>query len=116
MPRRAQSLLVVILLLVAPGAASAASFDCAKASAADEKAVCNDCTLAQKDVKMATLYEVLSNLVAMGERGNLQDEQRAFLKTRSACGASKSCIAKAYDTRIGSLEAGLKRIYAGGPY
>ncbi|GAB5468850.1 MAG: hypothetical protein Kilf2KO_18800 [Rhodospirillales bacterium] len=102
------------LALAAP--AAAASFDCAKAAAKDEIAVCKSCNLSQSDVKMATLYEVLTNLVGMGVRGDLQDSQRAFLKTRAACGADEGCIAKAYETRIGELQQGLKTVYAGGPY
>ncbi len=110
-------LLTTTLLVIGPiGPVAAASFDCAKAASADEKAVCDDCNLAQKDVKMATLYDVLTNLVAMGQRGDIQDAQRSFLKTRADCGAKKHCIAEAYDARIGKLEAGLKEVYEGGPY
>ncbi len=109
-------LLTTLLTMGLVGPAGAASFDCAKAASADEKAVCNDCNLAQKDVKMATLYDVLTNLVAMGQRGDIQDAQRSFIKTRAACGAKTRCIADAYDARIAKLEAGLKAVYAGGPY
>ncbi len=98
------------------GPAAAASFDCAKAASADEKAVCASCDLAQQDVRMATLYEVLTSLVAMGQRGDIQDRQRAFLKQRAACGADEACLSKAYVKRIDELQAGLQRIYEGGPY
>lgn len=98
------------------GPAAAASFDCAKAASADEKAVCASCDLAQQDVRMATLYEVLTSLVAMGQRGDIQDRQQAFLKERAACGADEACLTKAYAQRIEVLQAGLKRIYEGGPY
>ncbi|MEQ8652750.1 MAG: hypothetical protein RIC87_09835 [Kiloniellales bacterium] len=112
----AAAVLSIVLAFGLVGPAAAASFDCAKATSADEKTICHTCVLAQKDVKMATLYDVLTNLVAMGQRGDLQDQQRSFLKTRAACGSDEHCIAKAYDARIAKLEAGLKEIYAGGPY
>ncbi|MBC6405847.1 MAG: hypothetical protein GDA41_09025 [Rhodospirillales bacterium] len=50
------SMLLGIILLFA-GKASAANFDCTVAKAADEKAICLDCTLARKDVEIARLYE-----------------------------------------------------------
>ncbi len=100
-------MLSAILIWVLSGAVQAASFNCAKAAAADEKAVCKNCALAQKDVKMATLYEVVTNLVAMGHAA-IFNSQRAFLKTGAACGASSSCIGEAYDARIATLEVALK--------
>ena len=102
--------------LLAPASAGAASFDCAAARAADETAVCRSCDLAQLDVKMATLFEVATHLVAMGQRGDIQDQQRQFLAERGACGADTQCLALAYQGRIRSLDSVLKSIYARGPF
>lgn len=101
---------------VLAGPAAAQSFDCAKASKPDEKAICDSRELANLDVKNATLYEVMTNLVGMGVRGDQQDAERAFLEKRSACGSNVSCIASAYETRISEIEGILKGIYQNGPY
>ncbi|MDI4666419.1 hypothetical protein K9U40_19120 [Xanthobacter autotrophicus] len=105
-----------LALVPALAPAGAASFDCAGARAADEKAVCDSCDLAQLDVKMATLYGVLTKLVAMGQRGMIQDAQRAWLAQRSTCGGDTGCLSGAYRTRIGQLEAALGEIYSRGPF
>ncbi|MFG1431871.1 lysozyme inhibitor LprI family protein [Xanthobacter sp. V2C-8] len=98
------------------GPAAAASFDCATARAADEKTVCADCGLQQLDVKLSTLYGVITKLVAMGQRGDIQDAQRAWLSRRALCGSDAACVRQAYEARIRELEAGLSAIYARGPF
>jgi uncharacterized protein len=52
----------------------------------------------------------------MGVRGNLQDQQRAWLADRAACGADRACIRNLYEARIRALEAEVARIARGGPY
>lgn len=103
-------------LLLCSGGASAASFDCAAAKAQDEKAVCSSLELNDLDVRMATLSEVATHLVAMGQRGVLQDQNQQFLKARAACKFNKVCIANAYEARIKALEAVLQSIYSRGPF
>lgn len=118
-PLRPAALLGMAMLatgLLPLPAAQAASFDCGAAKAADEKAVCVNRDLSDLDVKTATLYDVLSHLVAMGQRGVLQDQQRAFLAYRATCGGRVTCIRKAYDARIAELNTGLQAIYARGPF
>ncbi len=65
---------------------------------------------------MATLFEWTTSLVAMGQRGDIHDAQRAFFKQREACGAKVACIRRAYDARIAELQAAMKRIASNGPY
>ncbi|MFG1480843.1 lysozyme inhibitor LprI family protein [Xanthobacter sp. V4C-4] len=101
-------------LAVAP--AAGASFDCATAGAADEKAVCASCALEQLDVKMSTLYGVITKLVAMGQRGAIQEAQRAWLARRALCGTDASCLDQAYRARIGELETELASVYSRGPF
>jgi uncharacterized protein len=96
--------------------AHAASFDCNKASAADEVTICDSRELSQLDVRMATLYDTVIKLVGMGVRGDMQDQQRAWLRTRADCGHDRACIRKLYDTRIRALEGDVARIAKGGPY
>jgi len=106
----------LLALLSLPGGAAAQSFDCGKAREADEIAICNDCALAQLDVKLATLYEVATSLVAMGQRGEIQGDQRNWLKARHSCGSDTGCIERDYNERIAELQRVLKNIYANGPY
>ncbi|WP_127091450.1 lysozyme inhibitor LprI family protein [Aquabacter cavernae] len=106
----------LFVLLASVAGAQAASFDCNAARAPDEKAVCASMALSDLDVKMATLYEVAGHLVAMGQRGMLQDEQRDFLKTRTACGANAACLSSAYEARIKTINGVLQSIYSRGPF
>ncbi|MBA4791959.1 MAG: DUF1311 domain-containing protein [Rhizobiales bacterium] len=105
-----------LLLLAGTGGAQAASFDCKAAKEPDEKAICASMALSDLDVRMATLYEVAGHLVAMGQRGMLQDEQREFLKSRAACGAKAACLSAAYEARIKAITGVLQSIYARGPF
>lgn len=101
--------LAATLGVAAPGPAAAQSFDCAKAVAADEKAVCADRALGNLDTRMATLWWVMEQApLMMGARGALRDDQQAFLKQRATCGAESACLTKAYDARIAALEAAVK--------
>lgn len=96
--------------------AHAASFDCRQASNPDEITICDSRELSQLDVKMATLYDTVVKLVGMGVRGDMQDQQRAWLRTRADCGHDGACIRKLYDARIRALEGEVSRIAKGGPY
>lgn len=94
-----------VLIGLAGHSAQAASFDCAAAELApDEKTICDNRDLNDLDVRMATEFKWLSGMYAMGVRGNLQDQQSAWLKTRQACQADKACIRKAYDERLKAFE------------
>ena len=110
------SLILAAAVVLLAGHAQAASFDCRKASNADEIAICDSRELSELDVKMATLYDTIIKLVGMGVRGAMQDQQRAWLQERAGCGADRACIRRLYDTRIRALEAEVARIAKGGPY
>ena len=116
MPWFGRAALVLCISLLALAPAGAASFDCATARAPDETAICGNCELAQLDVKMATLYDVLTRLVAMGTRGALRDAQSDWLRHRASCGADTTCLVQAYRTRIGLLEKEFEAIYSRGPF
>jgi len=90
------------LALVSP--AMAASFNCAKASTADEKAICDSATLSDLDTQMATLYGVRMQIpMLMGARGAAQDEQKAWLAQRGQCGGNNACLTQFYQQRIAAL-------------
>ena len=77
------------------------TFDCdGKALQPDETAICTNRDLNDLDVRMATEFKWLSGMYAMGVRGELQDQQTAWLKTRQACQSDIACIRKAYDDRL----------------
>lgn len=84
---------------------AAASFDCERMDlAADERAICDNRALNDLDVKMATSFELIAGLLAMGNRGELQDQQSAWLKKRQACEGDTDCLRNAYDERMKQLE------------
>lgn len=101
-------LLVALLLL--SSTASAASFSCSNIMAPDEKAICTDHELSEKDVRMATTYSMLREIVLMGGRGALQDEQNAWLQKRQACGDNTVCLSHLYDDRIDVLNGQYQHI------
>lgn len=89
----------------------AASFDCAKTDlAADEKAICENRALNDQDVKMATTFDILTQLMAMGARDTLKTEQSEWLKHRQTCAADVACLTKAYDERMNKLGEAFQNI------
>jgi uncharacterized protein len=110
------ALVLAAAIVLLGGNAHAASFDCRKASNADEIAICDSRELSELDVKMATLYDTIIKLVGMGMRGALQDQQRTWLQERAGCGADRACLRRLYDARIRALDAEVARIAKGGPY
>lgn len=109
-------LLVAILAVALPTLAQAASFDCAKARRPDERAICADKVLNDKDVRTAVIYEINRKTMGMGAREALMDDQQAFLKVRADCRANRACIGRAYDRRLEVLERDLERVYRAGPF
>ena len=86
--------------------ASAASFDCRKARTSDERAVCADPALSERDTRMGALWYSYARMpFLMGASGARKDEAQAFRDARKACGADRSCLITAYDQRIAALES-----------
>jgi len=107
---------LIVATVCAAGSASAASFDCRKARAADEKAICAERALNDKDVRMNELYGINKRTLAMGGRGALMDQQQEWLRNRRTCGGNKACLNRAYDRRLADLEKSMERIYSNGPF
>jgi uncharacterized protein len=113
--------LIFILALTAVCAtgampAAAASFDCAKARKADEKAICANRDLNDQDVRVDQLYGITRHLVPMGGRGAIMDDQRAWLTKRGSCGANRTCLVRSYDQRLRQLNTVMDRVYSQGPF
>jgi len=105
-----------LMLISAKFTAGAASFDCSKAKAPDEKAVCADREMDDQDVEMAVLYTRLKQLVAAGTRGDLEASQTAWLKRREACGDDRACLSKAYADRLFVLRQSFDELARRGPF
>jgi uncharacterized protein len=117
---RARNIMVALFVLL-PGAspASAADYaplDCSKARSPVEKTICGNYALGQAEARMATLYEWTTQLVAMGQRGNIQDDQRAFVRAREGCGPDLACLLGTYDRRIDQLQLVMGGIKSKGPF
>jgi uncharacterized protein len=110
---------VALSLLAASIPARAADYapiDCGKASSPTEHTICRSYPLGQAEARMATMFGVVTSLVAMGQRGDIGDAQRKWLKERDACGDDTACIARAYQSRITALSAVLDAIASRGPF
>src|SRR5580692_11481438 len=112
-------ILLVLVLCLAPGLCHAASYaplDCAKASTSAEITVCKTYALGQDEARLATLFGVLTSLVAMGQRADIVDAQRRWISVREACGNSVDCLSLAYQTRINELSQALDGLAKRGPF
>jgi len=66
----------LVLLLMASGAAQAASFDCVKAKTPQEKAICTSPKLSAADDSMAAAYKAVLGSVRPEVAGEIRDAQR----------------------------------------
>jgi uncharacterized protein len=99
--------LILVLALSAAPAAHAASFACAKAKAPDERAICFDPVLSNLDSRLVGLLDLDESTVAMGQRGELQDQETAWVKSRAACGANRACLLSRYQSRLKAVNGHL---------
>jgi uncharacterized protein YfaP (DUF2135 family) len=104
-------------LLALPLAVPAASFDCAKAAAAVEKAVCADEALSAADDALAETYERLAWLASSDPAATkrLVAEQRDWLLGRRNPCLDNGCVATAYSARQSELQAQVEAFTAATP-
>jgi uncharacterized protein len=105
--------------LVGTFAAHAANYtplDCTKARSSVERTICGNYALGQAEARTATLYEWTTQFVAMGQRGAIQDDQRAFIRAREQCGPDLACLLGTYDRRIDQLQMVMNGIKSKGPF
>jgi uncharacterized protein len=95
---------------------AASPIDCAKASNPTEKTICRTPSLLQADVRMTTYFEIATQFVGMGVRGDLYDSQQAFPAVRNKCGTDKACILAAYKKQTAPLEAVIANVKTHGPF
>lgn len=92
-------LTIAALLAAAPIAASAASFDCAKASTLVENAICANPELSRRDEALASLYQA-----ALKQDPAIRADQLNWLRERNRC-IDERCLINAYDRRIDELRS-----------
>jgi uncharacterized protein len=117
--RRAVCAVTAAFAISMPAFAFAAGYspvNCAKARSAADRTICRSYALGQAEARMATLYGIDMSLVAMGQRGDIGDTQRRWIKRREACGARIACLSKAYADRIRQLTKVIDDIASRGPY
>ena len=95
---------------------AASPIDCAKATNPTEKTICSTPSLLQADARMTAYFEIATQFVAMGVRGDLQDSQQAFPAVRNKCGTNKACILAAYKKQTAPLEAVIANVKTHGPF
>ncbi|MEE7446453.1 hypothetical protein MRF4_00570 [Methylobacterium radiotolerans] len=111
----AAALVLAALTSLAPPPARAASFPCDRAEAPDETAICAHLALNDRDVEMATRFEILKSVLPMGGQAKLRDDQEAWLTERRACGGDVGCLTAAYETRLKVLRGVLAEFAKQGP-
>jgi len=95
---------------------AASPIDCAKTSSPTEKTICTTPTLLQADARMTAYFEIATQFVGMGVRGDLYDSQQAFPAARNKCGTDKACILAAYKKQTAPLEAVIANVKTHGPF
>lgn len=85
--------------------ATAASFDCAKASTRTEKLICSSHDLSNSDNELDSAYKkALDKFRGSNQQLNLQLEQQRWLSdVRDAC-QDEACLKEAYSIRVISLK------------
>ena len=106
----------LLALAGAAGAAGAAGFDCAKARAEDERAICADPELSKLDDEMSAAYKKLWDRYIKLEPPAVQSafraNQKEWIGQRARCGATANCLRDSYKTRIAWLAHPLQ-LYTG---
>lgn len=109
MARSARWLIAVFAFFGLAASASAAGFDCAKARAEDEKTICTNPELSRLDDELTAAYrEAAAPFKGWKERAApFRRNQSEWIKDRSLCGSTVSCLKNAYMARIAWLKAPL---------
>lgn len=112
-----KALIFILLgLLCGISISHAASFNCERAQTQTEHAVCEQLSLNDADVKMATTYNIIRKLVPMGTRGVIQDQQVKWLQLRDQCQDNVNCLTEVYKMRQQKLDIYMNNIYKQGPF
>jgi uncharacterized protein len=108
--------LALIAVSLPPTARAISPINCGKVSNATERTICSTPSLLQADARMTTYFEIATQFVGMGVRGDLEDSQQAFVAMRNKCGTNKACILAAYKKQTVPLEAVIANVKTHGPF
>src|ERR1700688_2084962 len=101
-------LLVSALLSISINAAprQQPSFDCRKAAAASEKAICANVTLSRLDFQLGRTWQTLLRAFDTDsvQETQMKQDQRAWIVRRTTCGDDANCIGKLYRDRLSALD------------
>jgi uncharacterized protein len=103
------SLLVAAAVWAFAAAANAASFDCADASTAAERLVCDDPLLSLSDEWLAKVYQ--SALERSANANALRRQQRRWVAERRGRCTDRPCLRDAYAARIAELVTSDRALY-----
>lgn len=108
---------LALLLAASSLTASAASpINCKKAHTPTEHTICSSAVLLQADARMTAYFEISTQFVGMGVRGDLGESQQRFPAKRDKCGRNKACILEAYKKQTAPLEAIIANVKTHGPF
>jgi uncharacterized protein len=109
-PELAMQRIYWVLLLVASPLAHAVSFDCAKVTTPQEKAICSSKELSAADDQMAAAYKLLLTVAPPDSMADVRKEQREWIHemAKECNGNSPSdgltvCLGKYYEQRTQAL-------------
>ena len=101
---------VLVLRPLSPGQPVHASFPCAPARGPAEQTICTDPALAGLDRSVAAAFRLArdgaNGLVRVADTSALLASQRAWIRTRDACGLDRRCLADTMSKRTGLLMQG----------
>ena len=82
------------------------SFDCRKAAAASEKAICANVTLSRLDFQLGRTWQTLLRAFDTDsvQETQMKQDQRAWIVRRTTCGDDANCIGKLYRDRLSALD------------
>ncbi|HZY61562.1 MAG TPA: hypothetical protein VFE38_03485 [Edaphobacter sp.] len=106
------------LLLVAASlpAIAASPINCKRAQSPTERTICRTPELLQADARLTAYFEIATQFVGMGVRGDLGESQQQFPAERDKCGRDKACILAAYKKQTAPLEAIIAHVKTYGPF
>ena len=84
--------------------ARAAPIDCAKASTATEKAICDDRDLVITDKNLDLAYGALLKVLPDDERPKAVAEQLDWLRLRNQCRADRRCLSHRHSERTAAVK------------
>jgi hypothetical protein len=91
---------------VPPDTPVAPSFDCTKASTANEVSICRFPGLARKDLELSSKYKLL--YAETTDKQSLKAAQTHWIKLRDICNGNDPCLGSAYDQRIREIDQQLQ--------